>query len=52
MAPGQSLDENVQLRGENGRLKNAIKCAEYEIANKSERIQKLQLASIAVPVDQ
>lgn len=36
-------DELIKLRGENGRLKNQVKCAEIEILQKKEKIEKMLL---------
>lgn len=39
-------DELIRLRGENGRLKNQVKCFEIEIQNKKEKIEKMLLNGI------
>jgi hypothetical protein len=39
-------DELIRLRGENGRLKNQVKCFEIEVQNKKEKIEKMLLNGI------
>lgn len=39
-------DELIKLRGENGRLKNQVKCAEIEILQKKEKIEKMLLQGL------
>jgi len=38
LKPLNETDELTKLRGENGRLKNQVKCCEIEIEQKEERI--------------
>ena len=40
-------DELIKLRGENGRLKNQVKCSEIEIQQKKEKIEKLLLIGLS-----
>ncbi len=40
-------DELIKLRGENGRLKNQVKCSEIEIQQKKEKIEKLLLNGLS-----
>ncbi len=51
LSTGQKLqeapsDELIRLRGENGRLKNQVKCFEIEIQNKKQKIEKMLLNGI------
>ena len=39
-------EELIRLRGENGRLKNQVKCFEIEVQNKKEKIEKMLLNGI------
>jgi hypothetical protein len=40
------------LRGENGRLRNQVKCFEIEVQNKKEKIEKMMLNGISDGEDQ
>lgn len=40
-------DELIRLRGENGRLKNQVKCFEIEVQNKKEKIEKMLLNRVS-----
>ncbi len=42
-------DEIVQLRGENGMLKNTIKCMEIELEKKAEAVENLMNGCLGVP---
>ena len=42
-------DEIVQLRGENGMLKNTIKCMEIELEKKAEAVENLMSGCLGVP---
>ena len=36
-------DELIKLRGENGRLKNQVKCGEIELQNLKEKCEKMMM---------
>ena len=40
-------DELIKLRGENGRLRNQVKCGEIEIMQKKEKIEKLLMSGLS-----
>lgn len=40
-------EELIKLRGENGRLKNQVKCSEIEIMQKKEKIEKLMMSGLS-----
>ena len=42
-------DELIKLRGENGRLRNQVKCFEIEVSQKKEKIEKLMRDCIGAP---
>ena len=44
-------DELIKLRGENGRLRNQVKCFEIEVSQKKEKIEKLLRDQIGTPDD-
>ena len=44
-------DELIKLRGENGRLRNQVKCFEIEVSQKKEKIEKLMRDQIGSPDD-
>ena len=38
-----SSEELIKLRGENGRLRNQVKCSEIELQNQKDKIEKMLL---------
>lgn len=49
LKPLDRNDELVQLRGENGRLKNTIKCMEIELDKKEEHVANLMSGCLGAP---
>ena len=49
LKPLNETDELTKLRGENGRLKNQVKCCEIEIEQKEEKIQLLMRDCVGAP---
>ena len=49
LKPMDRNDEIVQLRGENGMLKNTVKCMEIELEKKGEQVQNLMNGCLGVP---
>lgn len=49
LKPLTETDELTKLRGENGRLKNQVKCQEIEIEQKEERMQLLMRDCVGAP---
>ena len=49
LKPLDRNDEIVSLRGENGRLKNTLKCMEIELERKEEEVQNLMSGCLGVP---
>jgi len=49
LKPLSETDETTKLFGENGRLKNSVKCLEIELEQKEERIQLLMRDCVGAP---
>ena len=49
LKPLAETDELTKLRGENGRLKNQVKCFEIELEQKEEKIQLLMRDCVGAP---
>lgn len=49
LKPLAETDELTRLRGENGRLKNTVKCQEIEIEQKEEKYQLVMRDCVGAP---